>query len=116
MRFETLRRLRYLACRDDWAFSFDLQDGYYALGLREDVREYCTINVRGTLWRSAALPMGWSLSPYYFCILVNVMLGLEINLCDMRFTAPPDKLRRLSVSPGTCSAARPAAAACPPTC
>eukprot|EP00873_Tetraselmis_striata_P045590 jgi/Tetstr1/465854/TSEL_010473.t1 len=38
MRFETLRRLRYLACKGDWEFSFDLQDGYYALGLREDVR------------------------------------------------------------------------------
>eukprot|EP00873_Tetraselmis_striata_P001287 jgi/Tetstr1/421551/TSEL_012497.t1 len=76
MRFETLRRLRYLAKRGDWAFSFDLQDGYYALGLREDVRDFFTINVRGTLWRFAALPMGWSLSPYYFCTLMAVMLAL----------------------------------------
>eukprot|EP00873_Tetraselmis_striata_P007267 jgi/Tetstr1/427531/TSEL_017657.t1 len=74
MRFETLRRLRYLAKRGDWAFSFDLQDGYYALGLREDVRDFFTINVRGTLWRFAALPMGWSLSPYYFCTLMAVMV------------------------------------------
>eukprot|EP00873_Tetraselmis_striata_P005492 jgi/Tetstr1/425756/TSEL_016175.t1 len=74
MRFETLRRLRYLAKRGDWAFSFDLQDGYYALGLREDVRDFFTINVRGTLWRFAAFPMGWSLSPYYFCTLMAVMV------------------------------------------
>eukprot|EP00873_Tetraselmis_striata_P034923 jgi/Tetstr1/455187/TSEL_042037.t1 len=34
MRFETLRCLRYLAKRGDWAFSFDLHDGYYVrLGL-----------------------------------------------------------------------------------
>eukprot|EP00873_Tetraselmis_striata_P026254 jgi/Tetstr1/446518/TSEL_034044.t1 len=74
MRFETLRRLRYLAKRGDWAFSFDLQDGCYALDLREDVRDFFTINVRGTLWRFAALPMGWSLSPYYFCTLMAVMV------------------------------------------
>eukprot|EP00873_Tetraselmis_striata_P039282 jgi/Tetstr1/459546/TSEL_004911.t1 len=74
VRFETLRRLRYLAKRGDWAFSFDLQDGFYALGLREDVRDFFTINVRGTLWRFAALPMGWSLSPYYFCTLIAVMV------------------------------------------
>eukprot|EP00873_Tetraselmis_striata_P007746 jgi/Tetstr1/428010/TSEL_018083.t1 len=76
MRFETryLRRLRYLAKRGDSAFSFDLRDGYYALGLREDVRDFFTINVRGTLWRFAALPMGWSLSPYYFCTLMAVMV------------------------------------------
>eukprot|EP00873_Tetraselmis_striata_P039723 jgi/Tetstr1/459987/TSEL_005311.t1 len=74
MRFETLRRLRYLAKRGDWAFSFDLQDGYCALGLREDVRDYFTINVRGTLWRFAALPMGSSLSPYYFCTQMAVMV------------------------------------------
>eukprot|EP00873_Tetraselmis_striata_P027166 jgi/Tetstr1/447430/TSEL_003690.t1 len=80
MRFETMRRLRYLAKRGDWAFSFDLQDGYYAMGLREDVRDYFTINVRGTLWRFAALPMGWSLSPYYFCTLMPVMLQLALRL------------------------------------
>eukprot|EP00873_Tetraselmis_striata_P020905 jgi/Tetstr1/441169/TSEL_029427.t1 len=74
MRFETLRRMQYLAKRGDWAFSFDLQDGYYALGLREDVRDYFIINVRGTLWRFAALPMGWSLSPYYFRTLMAVIV------------------------------------------
>eukprot|EP00873_Tetraselmis_striata_P021405 jgi/Tetstr1/441669/TSEL_029894.t1 len=51
-----------------------MQDGYYALSLQEDVRDYFTINVRGTLLRFAALPMGWSLSPYYFCILMAVMV------------------------------------------
>eukprot|EP00873_Tetraselmis_striata_P046206 jgi/Tetstr1/466470/TSEL_000979.t1 len=60
--------------RGVWAFSFDLHDGYYALGLREDVRDYFTITVCGTLWRFAALPMGWSLSPYYFCTLMAVMV------------------------------------------
>eukprot|EP00873_Tetraselmis_striata_P036659 jgi/Tetstr1/456923/TSEL_043593.t1 len=59
LRFETLRRLRYLTCRGDKAFSFDMHDdGYYALGLREDIRDYFTINVRGTLWGFAVLSMG----------------------------------------------------------
>eukprot|EP00873_Tetraselmis_striata_P023093 jgi/Tetstr1/443357/TSEL_031372.t1 len=77
MRFETLRRLRHLACRGDWAFSFDMHGGYYALGLRKDIRDYFTINVRGTLWRFAAPPVGWSLNPmglYYFCTFVGVMV------------------------------------------
>eukprot|EP00873_Tetraselmis_striata_P042293 jgi/Tetstr1/462557/TSEL_007545.t1 len=49
-------------------------DGYYALGLREDVHDYFTINARDTMWRFAALPMGWSLSPYYLCTLMAVMV------------------------------------------
>lgn len=46
--FEPWRR-RYLVCGGEWAFSFDLHDGYYTMGLKQDDRDYFTINVRGTI-------------------------------------------------------------------
>eukprot|EP00873_Tetraselmis_striata_P019739 jgi/Tetstr1/440003/TSEL_028364.t1 len=114
MRFETLRRLRYLAKRGDWAFSSDMQDGYYALGLREDVRDFFTINVRGTMWRFAA-PMA-GLRPRVEVERVwgrmglakhptkahpeptqqLQHLGMDLDLVTMQFRAPAAKLRRLS--------------------
>jgi hypothetical protein len=39
-------------------FSFDLQDGFYALGINQAYRVYFTVNVRGQLYRLAGLPMG----------------------------------------------------------
>jgi hypothetical protein len=47
-------------------FSFDLKDGFYALGIVPKQRDFLTVNVRGQLYRLACLPMGWSLSPYHF--------------------------------------------------
>eukprot|EP00873_Tetraselmis_striata_P021203 jgi/Tetstr1/441467/TSEL_029712.t1 len=47
-------------------FSFDLQDGFYAMGIAPSDPDYFTVNIRGTLYRLCGLPMGWSLSPYYF--------------------------------------------------
>jgi hypothetical protein len=38
---------------------FDLTDGYYTLGIREDRIDFFTVNYRGTLHRLAGLPMGW---------------------------------------------------------
>lgn len=66
LKFETLKRLRYLARRGDWFISFDLMDGFYAVGIAPEDRKYFTVNIRGTLYQLAGLPMGWSLSPYVF--------------------------------------------------
>ena len=66
MKMETLKRLRHLARQGDWLFSFDLQDGFYALGVAAVDRKYFTVNIRGTLYQLAGLPMGWSLSPHCF--------------------------------------------------
>lgn len=74
MKFETLKRLRYLTRRNDFMFSFDLQDGYYSLGIAEADRDYFTVDIQGTLYRFAALPMGWNASPYYFCTLMDQMV------------------------------------------
>eukprot|EP00873_Tetraselmis_striata_P018030 jgi/Tetstr1/438294/TSEL_026861.t1 len=58
--------VRHLTAKGDYMFSFDLQDVFYALGIAPSDRDYFTVNIRGTLYRLCGLPMGWSLSPYYF--------------------------------------------------
>jgi hypothetical protein len=50
-------------------FSFDIQDDFYTLGINPANRDYFIVNVRGQLYRLAWLPIGWSLSPFYFCMM-----------------------------------------------
>jgi hypothetical protein len=57
----------------DYFVSLDLVDGNYTLGIREEDRDYFTVNYRGELWRLACLPMGWSGSAYYFCKLTQTL-------------------------------------------
>ena len=66
MKMETLKHLRHLARKGDWFFSFDLKNGFYAVGIAPEHRQYFTVNIRGKLNQLAGLPMGWSLSSYYF--------------------------------------------------
>eukprot|EP00873_Tetraselmis_striata_P007845 jgi/Tetstr1/428109/TSEL_018164.t1 len=67
IRMETLMGLMHLTIKSgDFMFSFDLKDGFYALGIAEADRDYFTVDIRGALCRLAGLPMGSSLSPYYF--------------------------------------------------
>jgi hypothetical protein len=72
MTCETLKHLRYLSRPGDYFVSLDLTHGYYTLGIREEDRDYFTLNYRGTMWRLTCLPMGWSGSAYYFCKLTHV--------------------------------------------
>eukprot|EP00873_Tetraselmis_striata_P005616 jgi/Tetstr1/425880/TSEL_016254.t1 len=51
----------------------DLQDGFYAVGIAPEDRDFFTVDYRGTLYRLAGLPMGWSMSPDYFCQFTNVL-------------------------------------------
>jgi hypothetical protein len=60
-------RVKHLTRKGDYVFSFDMHDGFYALGINPADRDYFTVNVRGQLYRLAGLPMGWSLSPSYLC-------------------------------------------------
>jgi hypothetical protein len=64
-------------------FSFDLQDGFYALGINPTDRNYFTVNVQGQLYRLAGLPMGWSLSPFYFC-------KMTLNFVNFRRNPDPE--------------------------
>eukprot|EP00873_Tetraselmis_striata_P015760 jgi/Tetstr1/436024/TSEL_024903.t1 len=66
LRMETLMGVRHLTVKGAYMFSLDLQDGFYAMGIAPSDRDYFTVNIRGTLYRLCGLPMGWSLSPYYF--------------------------------------------------
>jgi hypothetical protein len=72
MTSETLNHLRHHSRPCDYFVSLDLTDGYYTLGIREEDRDYFTVNYRGTLWRLACLPMGRSGSAYYFFKLTQV--------------------------------------------
>jgi len=47
LKFETLANLRHLTRRGDYMFSWDLQDGYYALGIAPEDRDFFTVNYRG---------------------------------------------------------------------
>eukprot|EP00873_Tetraselmis_striata_P028712 jgi/Tetstr1/448976/TSEL_036201.t1 len=67
--------LRHLTKKGDYMFSFfDLKDGFYPLGTAQTDRDFFTVDIRGTLYRLAGLPMGWSLSPYYFITSTEVVV------------------------------------------
>jgi hypothetical protein len=85
-RYETLKVLGRLAQRGDWMFSWDLKDGYHAIGVHREHRRYMTIAIPPPpgsppdapprYIRSAALPFGWNASPYIFTKVMRVMLRL----------------------------------------
>ena len=66
MKMETLKHLRTIAKPSDWMVTFDLEDGFYALGIAPEDRDYFSINLNGQIFNLCALPQGWSLSPYVF--------------------------------------------------
>jgi hypothetical protein len=49
--YETLKDLNNLTRAGSWMVSFDLTDGYYTLGIREENRNFITVNYRGTVYR-----------------------------------------------------------------
>ena len=65
-KFETLKKLARMARKGDYMFSFDLQDGYHAIGIAPEDRKYFTFNLNGKLLQASALPFGWNASPYVF--------------------------------------------------
>ena len=51
--------------------SFDLQDGYYHLAIKEEDRKYFTFCVNGECYRCVGLPFGWTASPRIFTKLMR---------------------------------------------
>jgi hypothetical protein len=76
--------MRHLSRRGDYFESMDHGDGYYALGIREESRDFFTFNNRGELRRLACMPMGLSGSTYYSCKLTHAFTN-----CLRRPTTPP---------------------------
>jgi hypothetical protein len=70
-RYETLKSLRHFAKRGDWAISFDLKDGRFML-FPSTRRTGSTLlfSIGGKVFQFAALPFGWTLSPF---VLTKVM-------------------------------------------
>jgi hypothetical protein len=85
---ETLLGVRHLTRKGDYMSSFDLQDGFCALGINQTDRNYFTVNVRGQLYRLAGLPMGCSLSPFYFC---------KTTLTFVNFLRNPDPKEQIAM-------------------
>lgn len=83
-KYETLRSLARLARRGDWMFSFDLQDGYFAVGIHPEHRRYMTFALPPApgsapgapprYFQCAAMPFGWASSPLIFTKMMRVMV------------------------------------------
>jgi hypothetical protein len=71
LNMETLPGVKHMTRNGDYMFSFDMHDGFYALGINPAARDYVTVNERGQLNRLAGLLMGWSLTP--FCFLTPLL-------------------------------------------
>jgi hypothetical protein len=69
-------------------FSFDLYDRFYALGINQADRNFFTVKVRGQLYILAGLPMGWSLSPFYFCKMTLTFVNFLRNPDPEEHIAP----------------------------
>ena len=97
LKMETLKRMRNLSTKGDWMFSFDLQDGYYALGIAPEHRDYFSFEYDGVVYRLAGLPMGWNASPYYFCRLMHSVVRYLRNpaMAESRALRRPRKVTRV---------------------
>ncbi|KAK3243988.1 hypothetical protein CYMTET_46386 [Cymbomonas tetramitiformis] len=74
MKMEALKKLRRLAKPNDWCFSFDLRDGFYALGIHRDFQKFTQFDIQGELFQCSAMSFGWSDAPRVFCKFVRVMV------------------------------------------
>ncbi|KAK3270158.1 hypothetical protein CYMTET_21436 [Cymbomonas tetramitiformis] len=74
VKMETLKKLRRLAKPGDWCFSFDLQDGFHALGIHPDFQKFMQFDLQEDLLQCSAMPFGWSDAPRVFCKFVRVMV------------------------------------------
>jgi hypothetical protein len=72
--YKTFKHLKNLTRIGDSMVLFDLTDGYYTLGIREEDMDFFTVNYRGTLYRLADLPMSWKCNNYYYCRLTEVVI------------------------------------------
>ena len=88
VRFESLRRLCTMAEADDWMFSFDLKDGFHAVAIHPDCRQYLTIQIEGVGYlQMAALPFGLHSSPAVFTKIMRPFI--QALRAPLAATTPP---------------------------
>jgi hypothetical protein len=60
---------------EDWMLSFDLRDGYHAVGIHPRDRKYFTFVVAGVgTFQYCALNFGWNASPYVFVKVMRTLV------------------------------------------
>eukprot|EP01052_Picozoa_sp_SAG31_P062269 SAG31_NODE_21259_length_554_cov_0.518681_2_plen_123_part_01 len=72
-RFETLKDAKRVARPGDYMLSFDLEDGYHAIGIHPDSQRFMTFSIRGQLYSCCSLPFGWSCAPAVFCKVMQTL-------------------------------------------
>jgi hypothetical protein len=60
---ETLLGVTYLARKGDYMYNFDLDDGFYTMGINLADRDYITVYVHGHLYRLAGYLWGGPYPP-----------------------------------------------------
>jgi hypothetical protein len=73
-KYDTLKVLKNLARKGDYAISFDIQDGFHFIPIAEEDRKYLTFEIDGQLWQCSALPFGWSVSPWIVTKTMRVVV------------------------------------------
>ena len=82
MKMNTLRNLAAMGLQKDaLMFSWDLEDGFHSLGIEPSYRKYMTFLLAGKhgqqeLIRCAAVPFGWTTSPWVFQKVMEVVVRL----------------------------------------
>ena len=74
IKYESLKTLRNLAEKGDWAISFDLQDGFHCIPIHPEHRKFFTFEIDGQLWQYNVIPFGWRNSPYVFVKTMRPMV------------------------------------------
>ena len=75
-KMETLKKLRRLASEGDWCFTFDLKDGYHAVGIDPEFQKFMQFDIQGELFQCGALPFGWSDAPRVFVKFMKTLVEL----------------------------------------
>ncbi|KAK3250852.1 hypothetical protein CYMTET_39788 [Cymbomonas tetramitiformis] len=91
-RVDTPKKLVRLAKPGDWCFSFDLHDGYHAVGIDPGIQKSMQFDVRGGLFPCGALPFGCNDSPR---ILFKIMTVLVECLRSPRSKVDRREVRKL---------------------
>ena len=72
MKYESLSSVKYLLNKHSHSVAFDLENGYYMVGICAEHQQYLGFEVAGVHFVYTALPFGLSASPYIFTKVVKV--------------------------------------------